>query len=257
MLAEGLVVHEQVHDVVVPGGILHPGEILLGREGIHVPALVGEAEGDVVGQAVVAEQEPELRLGVAGVDEVRALPAHDVAGALGEHRLEAEAVHAFADGVGVDELGVAEGGRRDAEQVLDGLLVLHHLVGELGLGGKGRQGVVIGLAQELHAAGRGQGAEAVNHVRGEALELLQGGAGDGERHLELALVRLDQLEQLGVHREIALLGDTAEDGPVGEVVIVVGVLADIEESVEPEPGGLMDLEIQADAFGSHMYCVFI
>ena len=147
--------------------------------------------------------------------------------------------------------------RSDPEQVLDGLLVLEHLVGELGLGSEGRQGVVIGLAQELHAAGLGQGAEAVDHVRREALELLQGGTGDGERHLELALVRMDQLEKLGVHREIALLGDAAEDGAVGEVVIVVGVLADIEESVEPEPGGLMDLEIQADAFGSHMDCVFI
>ena len=109
--------------------------------------------------------------------------------------------------------------------------------------------MVIRLAEELDAARRGQGAEAVDHVRGEALELLQGGTGDGERHLELA--------QLGVHRQIALLGDAPEDGPVGEVVIVVRVLADIEESVEPEPGGLMDLEIQADAFGSHMYCVFI
>ena len=208
-------------------------------------------------QPWLAEQEPELGLGVAAVHEVRALPAHDVAGALGEHRLEAEVVHAFANGVGVDELGVAEGGRGDTEQVLDGLLVLHHLVGELGLGGEGGQGMVIRLAEELDAARRGQGAEAVDHVRGEALELLQGGTGDGERHLELALVRLDQLQELGVHRQIALLGDAAEDGPVGEVVIVVGVLADIEESVEPETGGLMDLEIQADTFRCHRYVTLL
>jgi hypothetical protein len=32
----------------------------------------------------------------------------------------------------------------------------------------------------------------------------------------------------------------------------MGILADIEESVESEPGGLMDLEIQADTFGRHI-----
>ena len=178
-----------------------------------------------------------------------------MAGAFGKHRLEPQAIDHFADGVGVDELGVAERGGRDAEQVLDGLLVLEHLVGELGLGGEGGQGMVISLAEEFHAARGGQGPEGVDYLGGEALELLQGGTGDGEGHLELSLPRLDLLEELGVHRQIALLRDAAEDGPVGEIVIVVGILADIKESVEPQTGGLMDLEIQADTLGCHIVLI--
>ena len=74
----------------------------------------------------------------------------------------------------------------------------------------------------------------------------QGRTRDGESQLELALVLLDGLEQELVHRQIALLGDTLEDRPVGEIVVVVGVFTDIEKSVKAEAGGLMDLEIQAD-----------
>ena len=190
----------------------------------------------------------KLQVGIeVGVrDVVRALPAHDVAGAFGQHRLESEFGDHRADAVGVDELGVAEGLRRHAEILLHRRLVLEHLVLELLLGGQGRQRVVVGLAEEFHAAGVGQLAEALDHLGGIAVELLQGGAGDGEGQLELALVLLDSLEQQLVHRQIALLGDALEDRPVGEIVIVMGVLADIEETVKAETGGLMDLEVQAD-----------
>ena len=111
--------------------------------------------------------------------------------------------------------------------------------------------MIIGLCQEFHLAGGGQGLEALDHIRGEALELLQGAAGDGIGNLELAFVLFDELQHELVHREVALLGDAAQDGAVGKVVVIVRILADIEKAVQAEPGGLMDLEIQADALGCH------
>ena len=117
---------------------------------------------------------------------------------------------------------------------------------ELGLGREGCERMVIGLAEELHAAGLGQCAEAVDDLRSVAVELLERRTSDGEGDLELALLLLDSIEKDLVHGEVALLGDPLQDGPVGVVVIVVRVLSDIEETIEAQPCGLMDLEIQTD-----------
>ena len=54
---------------------------------------------------------------------------------------------------------------------------------------------------------------------------------------------LDKVQQGLVHWKITLLGDPVKDGPVGEIIIVMGILADIEKTVQPQPGRLMDLEI--------------
>ena len=111
--------------------------------------------------------------------------------------------------------------------------------------------MIIGFGQEFHLAGFRQGLEAGNHLRAEALELLQGAAGDGIGDLELALVLIDKLQHLLVHGQVALLRYAAQDGAVGKVIVIVGILADIEKSVQAEPGGLMDLKIQANALGCH------
>ena len=125
--------------------------------------------------------------------------------------------------------------------------MLLHLMPELTEIGKRGKGVVIGFPEELHATGLRQLAETFDHLRGVPVELLQRGAGDRERHLELPLVFPDQVKQEIVHRNIASLGHPAKDGPVGEIIIVVGILADVEESVLSQSGRLMDLEIQANA----------
>ena len=241
VLAEGLVVHKQVHDISVR--LLEPSGELLGRQGPLGPAALGEAEGQVVAELVVAEKELQAGLGLGSVDIIRTLPAHNVAGAFREHSLESEVIDLAGDGVGIDELGVAEGHGSDAEVFLDGLLVLLHLVDELGGGGQGGKRVVVGLAEELHLAGGRKLTEAVQHLGGVAVELLERRAGDRKSHLELALALGDGLEKQFIHRQIALLRHSLEDGAVGVVVVVVGVLSYIEEPVLTEPCGLMDLEI--------------
>ena len=129
--------------------------------------------------------------------------------------------------------------------------MLCHLLLELGVRSKRCQGVIVGFGQKLHAAGGGKGLERVNHLRSEPLELVQGAAGDGVSDLELPLVCTYELQHELVHGKIALLGHTAQDCAVGKVVVVMGIFADIKESVQAEPGGLMDLEIQADALCCH------
>ena len=111
--------------------------------------------------------------------------------------------------------------------------------------------MIIGFCKELHAACCGKGLETVDHFRGKPLELVQGAAGDGVSDLELALIGVDEFQHELVHGKVALLGHAAQDGAVGKVVIIMGILADIKESVQAKPCGLMDLEIQADALCCH------
>ena len=124
--------------------------------------------------------------------------------------------------------------------------MLLNLMLELTEIGERGKGVVICLPQKLHAACPGQFTETVQHLRGVSLELLQSGAGDRECHLEVASVLFDEVQQKVVHRNIASLGYPAEDGSASEIVIVVGILADVEESVLPQPRRLMNLKIQTD-----------
>ena len=62
---------------------------------------------------------------------------------------------------------------------------------------------------------------------------------------------LDQFQEQFIHRKIALLGNPAENGPVGKVIVIMRILADIEEAVKTEAGRLVHLEIQANIFLGH------
>ena len=192
------------------------------------------------------EQELEPGLGRRSIDVIGTLPAHDMACALGEHGLESQVINLACYGVGIDELGVTESDRLHSECVLDVGLVLLHLVREFRRGSQGGEGVVIGLAQEFHLARGRQLAEAVEHLGSVAVELFESRTGDGKSQLELALAFGDRLQEQLVHGQVAFLRNPFEDGPVGKIVVIMGVLAYIEEAVLAQSRGLMDLEIEAD-----------
>ena len=164
----------------------------------------------------------------------------------GEHGLEAHVRDGHADVVGIDELGVAEDLGFHAQIFFEGGFLLLDLIAEFHHVLESRKAVVVGFAEYLHATGVHEGLEAVDNLGSVTVELLQHSAGDGECHLEFALVLLDCLEQELIHGQIALLRHPAEYGAVRKVVVIMGVLADVEESEQTKPRGLMDLEIQTD-----------
>ncbi len=246
VLTEGLVVHEEVqHIVFLQGGEGPVGE-LVGRQRPTVPSFVRETEGDVVAQVEVAQQELQARVDGVHIDEVGALPTQNVLGALGQHHPIAHLGHGGADGVGVDELGVAEHGGLDAEQALGQVGVLFDLLLELRHRRERSERMGIGLSQEFHAAGVGERLETVDHLRGIAFELLDGDARDGEGHLEGAVVPQDEIVQQPVGRQIAAFRHPAHDGPVGEIVEIMVVVADVKEAELPQTVGLVDLEVETN-----------
>jgi len=91
--------------------------------------------------------------------------------------------------------------------------------------------MVIGFPEDFNAAGCDKGLEALEHIRGIALELLEGGAGNREGNAELPATLLDCVQKKLIHRKIALLGNAPQNRPVGEIIIIMGIFPDIEEPV--------------------------
>ena len=177
-------------------------------------------------------------------------------GAFGQHRAEAHFGHHGADAVRVDQLRIAECAGPHAERALDGLHVQAHLLLEVLLRGERRQRVGVGFGQELHASRVGQLAERREHLGRIGPHLLDGDARDRERAAEAAFVFADQLQQQGIHRQIAAAGDLLHDRTVLQIIQVVVVLAHAEEAVTLQTPGLMHLEIETNGFHRGMMFIF-
>lgn len=80
-----------------------------------VPPSVGETERDVVRELVIAQQQPQALVERIGINIAGRLPSQYVSGSLGQHGLETHLGHIGADPVGIDQFGIAKGGRRNAE----------------------------------------------------------------------------------------------------------------------------------------------
>ena len=167
-------------------------------------------------------------------------------GAFGEDGVVAHVLDHLGDIVAVDQLGVAEHVRHDAEMLLDEI-VMHGDLGLelLGIEERGQR-VRVGLGDDLRAAGIDERLEAVEDLGLVLGELVERDAGDRERNLELALPLLDHFQQQGVHGQVAFAGDFIKNGAVGFHVLVEVALADVEEAVAAQAVGLMDLEIETD-----------
>ena len=257
VLAEGLVVHEEVDHFA--RGLLRrePLHVLVGRQRPLVPTLVREAEGDVVREFVVAQQQTEFLVHGVGVDVVGRLPAQHVLGSLGKHRAEAHFGDHGADVVRVDQLRIAEGRGFHAELLLEHGGMELDLLDEVLLRRKRCERVGVGLGEELHAARGGELLERVEDLGGIGPHLFDGDSRDGERAAEFTLVFLDELQQQGVHRQVALPGHLLHDGAVQQVVQVVVVLAHVEEAVFLQTPGLMYLKIETNGFHKRVVYVYL
>ena len=169
-------------------------------------------------------------------------------GSFGQHRAESHAGDRGADVVRIDELRIAECRGLHAELLFHEVHVELYLLGEVLLRGERGERMGVGFGEELHAARGGELLERIEYLGGIGAELFDGDAGDRERAAEPALVLLDELQQQGVHRQIALACHLLHDGAVRQVVQVVVVLAHIEEAVFFQTPGLVNLKVQADGF---------
>ena len=249
VLAQRFVVDEQMHGVAVARG--DPVGVLVDGEGPFPPRPFSEAERDVVAQAVVAGQEAQAGGGDGRVDVIRRAPLQHPIRSFHEHASESHRGDDRRDGIAVDELGVAEDLRADAELVLEDPGVQLDLRTKL-LGIDQRaQGVVVGLAEQLDATSRHQFSEGVERLRGVRGELLDEHAGEAQRDAEPAVRAADKIGEKAARRDVALRRDTLDDAPVCGIVEIVVATADVEDPEATQPVGLMNLTI--DRYVRHQW----
>ena len=84
-------------------------------EGPFAPVAIREAEGDVIGKAIILEEEPEILATGGLIDIIRAAPTEDFIPTFGEDAFVALFIGPVGELVVVSELGVAKDFGRDAE----------------------------------------------------------------------------------------------------------------------------------------------
>ena len=228
--SEGLQIHEQVDDLLILRCRGDPVHVFVGCEGICVPVGIGEAEGNVVGQLGVLQQNLELGSACGAVNVVGRFPSEDVLGTFGNHAFVAHIENHRCHFVAIYELGVAEHFGANSEEIVD-LVVVHLHLGHEFLGIRKRaERVCIGLGQEFNAAGGSEFFQQVDELGHVELELFQGSAGDGECATEVGIL-LYHAQQAFCGGNITAVGYAGDDVVVGEIIIVVVVIADVEEAI--------------------------
>ena len=215
--------------------------------GVGGDGLRSEAQRDVVGEVVVAHQKTQTVVLGATVHIVRALPAEDVLGTLCYHTLEAHIGTNGANLVRINQRGVAHHLGGLAEELVHLLGLTLNLLTEALLIADGSQTVAVGLCKELHALCLGQLLQKVDHLGGVLLQHLDGGAGKRESHLE-ALVLLRHIKHGGKCGDVTVARSLLNGALVLVVIVVVMILADVEEAIPLQVDGLMYLEIQTNLF---------
>ena len=218
-------------------------DIVVGKERILLPVGVAKAEGNVVGERVVSQEQLEVGVERAMVEIVRALPSQHVLRTLREQSFESHVGHDLSDLVLVDEARVAEDLRFLSEILLDLLRLQLHLVAEDLLVLERGETVRVGLGQKLHAARLVELLQFVEHLWRMELQLLHTHARERERHLEVVAMLLDHLPDRVERGHVASVHDIGYASLVLVVVVVVVVGSDVEEAVALEVYDLMYLEI--------------
>ncbi len=261
MLAQRLVVHEEIAQIAVAVDLMNPPRELLRGQRPLLPAPVREPERDVVRQPVVLQQQREgtppgrpLARVRRPVHKVRRPEPENAIHPLAEHPLEPRAALAVLERgdevrhiVVVGELGVAEDRRRLPEERLDPPGVLLDLLPELLTRIQERQRMVRGLGQKLAAPRVGQLPEQVQHIGRPRLDLIEHHARHRVGNLEGALVNLHHVADEPRRRTVALVGHLQQNLLVLGVVKVERI--GVEDRVAAQAVGLVDLKIEDD--GGH------
>ena len=106
----------------------------------------------------------------------------------------------------------------------------------------------VSFRQEFHVARSGQFLETVDNFRSVDFHLFEGDTGDGESHFEFAATVTNHFQDCTVGRQVAFLSYAVDDFLILEVIVIVMVVANIEEAISFQTERLMYLKIKTDCF---------
>lgn len=152
MFAKSLVVHEEVDERAASGGVMKPFNISVGLEWPFFPVAIREAEGEIIAEAVVFQEELNVFGVCRAINVIRAAPLEDRIPAFSEDAFVTFFVGPLGEIIIVGEFGIAEDFRGDAESFFDLFLVCFDLSLEFFARIKEGEGVIICLGDDFDAA---------------------------------------------------------------------------------------------------------
>ena len=87
-LAQGLIIHEEIDELLLLRELSNPADVLVGCERILGPVVVVESERDVVAHLGVLKQKFQFGRRSCGIDVVGRLPSQYVLGPVGDSAFE-------------------------------------------------------------------------------------------------------------------------------------------------------------------------
>ena len=167
---------------------------------------------------------------------------------LGYAPLETHSLDLRGKFVGINQLCITEHFRFDTEKLLYFIGMQFHLYGKFLRVDKRGQRVIVSLGKELYLSRIGKLFQKVDELWHILLALLQCHTGNRDGATECTLGVLNHLQEALGGWDIAAVGYTCDNVVVGEIIIVIVVVAYIKETVTFQAKRLMNLKIEADSF---------
>ncbi len=224
--------------------MVYPIHKLIHGERVFRPVTIGKAEGDIIRQLVILQQEVDP-FGIIFVGKQGAAPLEDAVNSLREDGSKAlNLIHQVADSILINQLCIAEGAGLNAKLILHQLAVESHLIQKFIGIIEGCQAVIVGLSQDFHTAGIHQFLERIQGLRAIQLKLLDCRAGDGKGYLEASLMLFDQIQQQSVCGQVTLFCHLAHHLTIELVVKEVAILAYVQNAHVTQADGLVHLKVK-------------
>jgi hypothetical protein len=110
------------------------------------------------------------------------------------------------------------------------------------------------FCQKFNTIGLCQLAEAVNDFGCMHFQLVEGNTRNGEGDFEFSFVGLNHFQQQFIGRQEGFMHHLLQNAFIAEVVVIIMIVTNIEETISFEPKRLMNLEVEAD--GLHIKSFF-
>jgi len=246
MFTKCLVIHKKVDDLTGNVDAMDPLGKFIRLEGILCPFRVGEAEGDVIREPVVPQEQLYFHTPCRLIDKIGTPPAHDLIRPLGENDLISHFFYDLCKFIVIDKLRIAKCYRGLTKEGTDPLFVQGDLFPEFPPGEKESKGMTRGLAEEFNTSRLGETFEAIQDIHPIFFKLIENHTAHGKGDPELTLIFFYQIEHHRICREVTFFRHLIEDLAVFLTVFVGMVTTNVKEGIVPQAIWLMNLKVKTN-----------
>jgi len=147
----------------------------------------------------------------------------------------------------VNEFGMAKRPGRPTKEHFYLLFMKRRLLSKFPKRKQKGKGMVICLANELHASCFGKPHKTVQNIATMVFKLIKENARNRKCDPEFSLMSFNAIEDHSVGRQITFFGQCIQYGEISFPVLVKMVVINIEKGIVSQPLRLMDMEVKTNA----------